>query len=228
MISGWEPELKTLDLPHLCLSDSADKGGKGFSESFPFASQYDHTSMKYNSKGEQMAYLKGDVVKVQAHFASPGSYFTFKAQNDVPRGIDLESLFAGGHVGTDGYFDYVGSDRSNGATSDDKPITEFLRTNSNLPMPSLFNGTAANLAKMMAFHAANGFNPGHVLSGDAIYAPAGDWGAEVWTSLASFKEGDLVWIKLIMKSKNSLTLLKEIIMVDPMVQEILCSMMVHG
>ena len=56
----------------------ADKGGKGFSESFPFASQYDHTSMKYNSKGEQMAYLKGDVVKVQAHFASPGSYFLLK------------------------------------------------------------------------------------------------------------------------------------------------------
>ena len=48
-------------------------------------------------------------------------------------------------------------------------------------MPSLFNGTAANLAKMMAFHAANGFNPGG--SGDAIYAPAGDLGAEVWTSL---------------------------------------------
>jgi len=171
----------------------ADKGGKGFAESFPMASQYDHTSMKYNSKGEQMSYLKGDVVKVAAHFASPGSYFYLKAQNDVPRGINLESMFAGGHVGSDGYFDYVGSDRSNGATANDKPITEFLRTNGNLPMPSVFtNADAAGLTKMMTFHAANGYNPGHVLTGDAIYAPASDWGAEIWTSLASFKEGDLV------------------------------------
>ena len=177
----------------------ADKGGKGFAEAFPHSSQYDHTSMKYNSKGEQVAYLKGDVVKVQAHFASPGSYFYLKAQNDVPRGINLEALFAGGHIGKDGYFNYVGSDRSNGATSDDKPITEFLRTNSNLPMPSVYSATvntsttlADTLVSMMQFHAANGYNPGHVLNNGAIYAPAGDWGAEVWTSLASFKEGDLV------------------------------------
>jgi flagellin-like hook-associated protein FlgL len=171
----------------------ADKGGKGFPESFPLSPQYDHTSMKYNSKGEQMSYLKGDVVKVAAHFASPGSYFYLKAQNDVPRGIDLESLFAGGHVGEDGYFDYVGSDRSNGATGDDKPITEFLRTNGNLPMPSIFtNGSAVGLTNMMKYHAANGYNPGHVLTGDAIYAPASDWGAEIFTSLASYKEGDLV------------------------------------
>ena len=85
----------------------ADKGGKGFAESFPLAAQYDHTNMKYNSKGEQVAYLKGDVVKVQAHYASPGSYFYMKAQNDVPRGIGLESLFASNQVGTTGYFDYV-------------------------------------------------------------------------------------------------------------------------
>jgi flagellin-like hook-associated protein FlgL len=177
----------------------ADKGGKGFAEAFPHSSQYDHTSMKYNSKGEQVAYLKGDVVKVQAHFASPGSYFYLKAQNDVPRGINLEALFAGGHIGKDGYFNYVGSDRSNGATSDGKPITEFLRTNSNLPMPSVYSATvntsttlADTLVSMMQFHAANGYNPGHVLNNGAIYAPAGDWGAEVWTSLASFKEGDLV------------------------------------
>ena len=47
---------------------------------------------------------------------------------------------------------------------------------------------------MAAFHAANGFNPGMFLV--VTRAPAGDWGAEVWTSLASFKEGDLVLDKV--------------------------------
>jgi flagellin-like hook-associated protein FlgL len=171
----------------------ADKGGKGFAESFPLASQYDHTSLKYNSKGEQVAYLKGDVVKVAAHFASPGSNFYLKAQNDVPRGIDLESLFAGGHVGTSGYFDYVGQDRSNGATAGDKPITEFLRTNGNLPQPSLFTPNSATVLRdFIEFHAANGYQPDHVVNGGSIFAPSGDWGIQVYTSLASFKEGDLV------------------------------------
>ena len=109
---------------------------------------YDHTSMKYNAKGERVAYLKGDIVKVDAHWASPGSYFALKAVNGVPRGIDLESLFAGGHVSPNGYFDYVGSDRSNGATADDKPLTEFLRTNGNLPQPVSLaqNGSKATAA----------------------------------------------------------------------------------
>ena len=62
-------------------------------------------------------------------FTQPDDEIALKAVNDVPRGIDLESLFAGGHVSPNGYFDYVGSDRSNGATADDKPLTEFLRTN---------------------------------------------------------------------------------------------------
>lgn len=171
----------------------ADESGNGFAESYPLSPSYDHTSMKYNAKGERVAYLKGDFVKVPAHWASPGSFFYLEAQNDVPRGIDLESLFAGNHVGPTGYFDYVGSDRSNGATLDDKPITEFLRTNANLPQPSLFtSGDASGLRDMMKFHAANGYNPGHVMVGNSIYAPSGDWGINLWNSSASFKEGDLV------------------------------------
>ena len=111
----------------------------------------------------------------------------------MPRGINLESLFAAGHVGTSGYFDYVGQDRSNGATIGDKPITEFLRTNGNLPQPSLFTlGSATGLRDMMLYHAANNYQPGHVVEGGSIYAPAGDWGIQLWSSLASFKEGDLV------------------------------------
>jgi flagellin-like hook-associated protein FlgL len=169
----------------------ADEGGNGFAESYPLASSYDHTSMKYNAKGERVAYLKGDVVKAQAHWASPGSYFFLKAQSDVPRGLDLESLYAGGHVGSTGFFDYVGSDRSNGATADDKPLTEYLRTNSNLSQPSIFAETATNLRDMMHFHASNDLNPDHVMVGNNIYAPSGNWGVEKWTTLTA-KEGTVV------------------------------------
>ncbi len=172
----------------------ADESGNGFAESYPLSPLYDHTSMKYNAKGERVAYLKGDVVKVQAHWASPGSYFFLKAQNDVPRGIDLESLFAGGHIGSTGYFDYVGSDRSNGATADDKPLTEYLRTNANLAEPVNFAQTATDLRDLILANAPNGVQPPHVklAAGTSIYAPSGDWGIQVWSSLATFKEGAVV------------------------------------
>jgi flagellin-like hook-associated protein FlgL len=123
----------------------ADKGGKGFAEAFPLAGEYSHTNTKYNSKGERKAYLKGDVVKVQAHYASPGSFFYLKAQTDVPQGIVLESLFASGQIGATGYFDYVGQDRSNGATTSDKPTTEYLRTNKDLPSPDAYDPTSATM-----------------------------------------------------------------------------------
>ena len=54
----------------------------------------DPFSMKYNAKGDQVAYLKGDILKVPAHFASPGSYLYIKAEADVPRGLTLGDLFA--------------------------------------------------------------------------------------------------------------------------------------
>jgi flagellin-like hook-associated protein FlgL len=172
----------------------ADESGNGFAESFPLSPYYDHTSMKYNAKGERVAYLKGDVVKIQAHWASPGSHIFLKAQTDVPRGINLESLFAGNHVGPTGYFDYVGSDRSNGATADDKPLTEYLRTNVNLAEPVTFDQTATGLRDMLLQNAPNGYQPSHVMlaSGTSIYAPSGDWGIQVWSSLATFKEGAVV------------------------------------
>ena len=172
----------------------ADESGNGFAESFPLSPSYDHTNMKYNAKGERVAYLKGDVVKIQAHWASPGSHIFLKAQNDVPRGLDLESLFAGGHVGATGYFDYVGSDRSNGATADDKPLTEYLRTNVNLAEPVSFAQTATDLRDLILANAPNGYQPSHVMlaAGTSIYAPSGDWGVQPWSNLASFKDGDLV------------------------------------
>jgi flagellin-like hook-associated protein FlgL len=175
----------------------ADKGGKGFAESFPQAPDYDHTSTKYNSKGERVAYLKGDVVKVQAHYASPGSHIFLKAQTDVPRGIDLESLFASGSVSDNGYFNYVGQDRSNGATVGDKPLTEFLRTNKDLPSPDAYDPTSATkvnrLVSLMVSNVANGYNPDYVLVGtSSIYAPASDWGVKLWDSNATFQEGEVV------------------------------------
>ena len=169
------------------------QGGKGFAESAPLSPDYDHTTLKYNAKGEQVSYLKGETVKIPAHWSSPGSYIYLKANVDVPRGIDLEALFAGGHVGPNGYFDYMGADRSNGATADDKPLTSFLRTNGNLPMPSVFtSGDNATLSQMMQLRAANGYNPRSCFGGYRYLCSYQNWGAELWTSLGTYKEGDLI------------------------------------
>ena len=175
----------------------ADKGGKGFAESFPLAGEYSHTNTKYNSKGERKAYLKGDVIKVAAHYASPGSFFYLKAQTDVPQGIVLESLFASGQVGATGYFDYVGQDRSNGATTSDKPTTEYLRTNKDLPSPVAYDPTSAtninDLANLMTANVGNNYMPEYVqVGGSSIYAPAADWNISLWDSRNSYNEGDLV------------------------------------
>ena len=87
-------------------------------------------------------------------------------------------------------------------------------------MPSVYSATvntsttlADTLISMMQFHAANGYNPGHVLNNGAIYAPAGDWGAEVWTTAQVSKKVTWFLIKLIKRSKNLHFLLKVIIMV---------------
>jgi flagellin-like hook-associated protein FlgL len=175
----------------------ADKGGKGFAEAFPLAGEYSHTNTKYNSKGERKAYLKGDVVKVPAHYGSPGSFFYMKAQTDVPQGIILESLFASGQVGATGYFDYVGQDRSNGATTSDKPTTEFLRTNKDLPSPDAYDPTSAtninDLAALMLANVSNNYMPDYVqVGGSSIFAPAMDWNISLWDSRNSFNSGDLV------------------------------------
>ena len=77
--------------------------------------------------------------------------------------MDLATLYDNGQVGPGGFFDYVGSERSNGKTVDGKPLTEFLRTNEELPMPSIYtNMDAAGLAAIMQNDLSNGLNPGHV------------------------------------------------------------------
>jgi flagellin-like hook-associated protein FlgL len=175
----------------------ADKGGKGFAESFPLAGEYSHTNTKYNSEGERKAYLKGDVVKVPAHYGSPGSFFYMKAQTDVPQGIILESLFASGQVGATGYFDYVGQDRSNGSTTSDKPTTEFLRTNKDLPSPDSYDPNSAtninDLAALMTANVGNNYMPDYVqVGGSSIFAPAADWNISLWDPRNSFTEGSVI------------------------------------
>jgi flagellin-like hook-associated protein FlgL len=176
----------------------ADKSGIGFAESFPNAPAYDHNKLQYNSNGQKVAYLAGDVVKVPAHWASPGSSVFLKANSDVPQGVTLEELFKSGQISKTGYFNYTGKDTSNGALTGDKPTTDFLRTNSNLAMPSIYNtgGSAAaqnqSLRDLMVTNASENYTPNYILSGTSIYAPTTDWGINLWNSGVSFDEGQIV------------------------------------
>ena len=212
----------------------ADEGGNGFAESYPLSPSYDHTNMKYNAKGERVVYLKGDAVKVQAHWASPGSHVFLKAQTDIPRGINLESLFAGGHIGPTGYFDFVGSDRSNGATADDKPLTEFLRTNANLAEPVVFNETAAGLRDLLLQNAPNGYQPSHVMlaAGTSIYAPLEIGGFSSYSSLwHPSRKVRLFLITGTQQTRGSSNLTqrsKETTMAEITLVALTYSMMVHG
>ncbi|MBT3568622.1 MAG: flagellin [Opitutae bacterium] len=176
----------------------ADKGGKGFAEAFPSAADYDSTTTKYNSRGEKVAYLKGDVVRVPAHWATPGSYIFLEAQADVPQGIALEKVFNDNHVGDNKFFNYVGQDRSNGATTGDKPTTEYVRANSNLVEPSIYtSGTnaaaAAALKSLMAYNTARNHTPGYVKVGSDVYVANSDWNVKSWTAGVSFKEGEVIF-----------------------------------
>ena len=184
----------------------ADKSGLGFAESQPTAELYNHANIKYNSDGEQFSYLKGDMVKVEAHWASPGSYFYMEAQTDVPRNISLEQLFSGNYVGSNGYFNYVGEDSSMDVNGINKPTTDFLRTNSNLPSPDTYTqnvtpGAAGPpvtfdgigpLKTLMEANASNGYTPGFIQVGTDIYSPTANWDISLFDSRVTNKEGDVV------------------------------------
>ena len=170
----------------------ADENGNGFAEAYPKSPEYDHTNLKFNAEGEEVAYLKGEVVKIPAHWASKGSFLFLKAQTDIPRGMDLATLYDNGQVGPGGFFDYVGSERSNGKTVDGKPLTEFLRTNEAC---QCLRSTQIMMRQTCSNHASdlsNGLNPGYVLIWRWNLPPTGDWGIKQWVSLASWKDGDLV------------------------------------
>jgi flagellin-like hook-associated protein FlgL len=181
----------------------SDSQGKGFAESYPDAAEYDPYSMKYNSKGDQVAYLKGDILKVPAHFASTGSYLYIKAEADVPRGMTLGDIFSRendvlSNIGEGKYFSFVGEDSLDGA----KPTTEYIRANINYPEPtSVVNTgglmTAADLIELLKSNAANGYTPDHISSEvngqKEILTPAFDWGLSEFNSKASYNWGDMVF-----------------------------------
>ena len=172
----------------------ADKGGEGFAEAFPGAPDYDSTTTQYNSRGDKVAYLKGDVVRVPAHWATPGSYIFLEAQADIPKGIALEKVFNDDHVGENKFFNYVGQDRSNGAITGDKPTTEYVRANSNLAEPSVYtSGSLTGLKSLMAFNSTANHTPGHVKVGSDVYVANNDWNVRTWTGGVSFKEGELIF-----------------------------------
>ena len=181
----------------------ADSQGLGFAESFPTASDYNPDSMKYTSDGDVVAYLKDDVIKVPAHWSSPGSNLFLRANADIPRGMTLADVFARDtngdslYIGDGKYFDYVGKDSSNQNGVPSKPTTEYIRANINLAEPSLYNSAAPTAAGLMASitsNAANGYKPSYVKGSDGeIYTPAYDWDLEEYNSLFSYNYGDYVF-----------------------------------
>ncbi len=174
----------------------ADKAGVGFAESYPDAPEYNQYNTQFNSKGEPVAYLKGDKVKIPAHWASPGSNLFLEAQSDVPQGITLYELFSNGYVTSDntGYFQYVGDD-SNG--SGIKPTTEFVRANSNLSEPTNMTANSASSLKYAMSIAGSSANyvPSFIKSGTTIYQATHDWDAKTWNDKVSFKEGEIYYNK---------------------------------
>ena len=151
----------------------ADSEGLGFAESYPAASEYNPDSMKYTSDGDVVSYLKDDVIKVPAHWSSPGSNLFLRANADIPRGMTLADVFARDtatgeslYIGDGKYFDYVGKDSSNQNGLPSKPTSEYIRANINLAEPSLYNSAAPTAAGLTwhqsrAMH-ANGYTPNYV------------------------------------------------------------------
>ena len=178
----------------------ADSQGVGFAESYPAASEYDPDSMKYTSDGDVVAYLKDDLIKVPAHWSSPGSYLFLRANADVPRGMTLADVFAQDatgnslYIGDGKYFDYVGKDTSNQNGTPSKPTTEYIRANINLPEPSMYTPGATALLNSITSNAANGYAPKFVKNGNDIYSPAYDWDLKEFNSLFSYNYGDYVFV----------------------------------
>ena len=183
----------------------ADSQGNGFAEAYPSSPEFDPYSLKYNSKGDKVAYLKDDVIKVPAHWASPGSYLFLRAEVDVPQGMTLNDIFnldSSGNmtnIGDGKYFTFVGEDSLDGA----KPTTEFVRANINHPEPTsvaLSNNTsiaAASLITLLQANAANNYTPGVVrvsISGTpTVITPSFNWDLTEYNNKVSYNHGDIVF-----------------------------------
>jgi len=176
----------------------ADKSGKGFSEAYPDAVDYDHNNLKFNANGESMAYLKGDVVKVQAHWNDPNSLVFIKALTDVPRKISLNNILLEG-IGAGKYFDFIGADQTN--DKEGKPTTAYVRPNSNHATPeSMEDANTALLRNIVSNNAGNSYTPTFAQVGEvgsdgtlpSIYQPTQNWGIRQWNN-DIFEYGDIVY-----------------------------------
>ena len=168
----------------------ADKSGKGFSEAYPNASEYDHNSLKFNSSGEAVAYLEGDILKVQAHWNDPNSFIFIKAQTDVPRNIPLNKIIEE-YMGDGKYFEYVGVDRT--ADQDGRPTSSYIMPNSEHTTPASYDGSDVSIfAAILGDNIGNAYTPTFVQVGSDIYEPTQNWELKQWSDSGIFKYGDNV------------------------------------
>ena len=168
----------------------ADKSGKGFSEAYPTAQNYDHNNLKFNSSGEAVAYLEGDIIKVQAHWNDPNSAIFIKAESDVPRNITLDKILDE-YMGDGKYFTYVGEDRTGDDTG--RPTSSYIMPNSDHITPAAYDGNDVSIfAGILNSNSGNMFTPTYVQKGNDIYEPTSNWGLQEWSDSGIFKYGDNV------------------------------------
>ena len=170
----------------------ADKTGAGFAEAYPDAPFYDHTNLKFTSEGDAVAYLEGDVLKVQAHWNDPNSFIYIRAQSDVPRNLTLDKILESG-IGEGQYFEYVGSDKTTDGVF--RPTSSYIMPNSLHATPEDFNITVEQMGELLLGHTANAFTPSYIQVGNpaspSIYHPSQNWEIKEWNS-GVFKYGDIV------------------------------------
>jgi len=168
----------------------ADKSGKGFSEAYPDSSHYDHNSLKFNSSGDAVAYLEGDVVKVQAHWNDANSFIYLKAESDVPRNITLNTILDK-YMGDGKYFSFIGEDRTGDTTG--RPTSSYIMPNSDHVTPAAYDGVDVSIfATILQSNSGNMYTPTYVQNGSDIYEPTSNWGLKEWSDAAIFKYGDNV------------------------------------
>ncbi len=174
----------------------ADRSGKGFSEAYPDAPAYDMRNLQFNSKGEAMSYLEGDIIKVQAHWNDPNSFVFLKAQKDVPQNISIDELL-NNYVGTGKYFDFIGRDQTNDQHG--KPATQFGLPNSKHSTPlAITDNSPESLLSVMNASASSNYTPTFVQAGGTsgeIYRPLkSDWGLKQWTEgVGLYDPNDLIF-----------------------------------
>ena len=167
----------------------ADLDGKGFAEAYPNAPLYDHNNLKFNSDGVAVAYLKGDILKVQAHWNDPNSFIFIEAQSDVPRSITLDRIMEE-YIGDNRYFNYVGATTGNVGG---RPTSSYIMPNSDHVTPTNYNNnTVSEFRQILEDSAANNYTPSFVQVGNDIYQPSHNWEIKEWTDSAIFKYGDVV------------------------------------